>query len=308
MRGIGKKVLITGASGFVGKHLVSELLKEGFVIVGLDRTNSNDNGMLENANYFFEKIDLTSASLLKKVFVKYEIDLVIHLAAHISFIETLSEYKKLFRINVEGTKNLICQMINTNIKNLIFVSSMAVIGRPKYLPVDEKHPCEPINFYGLTKKQAEDTIIFFSKKNLLKGVIFRFPGIFSEKRFSGALYNFIRNSAKNEELRIDLSREIIWDVIHVSDVVASIVKGVYSIDALEGAEIFHVDYGEPIEIEEIAKRIIKMTESGSKVVREGNSRSYPFYFDTYKARNTFNLDIPSFNKRLEQFMSLITGQ
>jgi UDP-glucose 4-epimerase len=294
-------IMVTGASGLIGRHLIRRLLDKGFKVIGCSRTNVNDGGILNHPKYNFKECDVSLKESVRKLFNE-KIDVVVHLAGHMDSSEDFEEYKKLINVNTIGTMNLVEEVRKSACKKLIYSSSVSVIGIPEYLPVDEGHACRPRNLYGLSKRFSEELITFFSDKYNIKSLIFRLPSIFSEKGESGAVFAFIQNAIRNKELNIDLRKIIVWNIIHIDDVISALLVGIEKIDKIERHEIFNIGYNDECEIENIAKNIIKLANSRSTIKKRGTAKSYPFLFDCKKAREFLGLEMPSLNERLTQMV------
>ena len=109
------------------------------------------------------------------------VDAVVHLAAAKAAGESMIVPEKYAEQNIAGTINVLNAMVATGVKQIVFSSSAAVYGEPQYLPIDEKHPTEPINFYGFTKLEIERILGWYDS---LKGV--RFAGL---RYFNAAGYD-----------------------------------------------------------------------------------------------------------------------
>ena len=143
-------VLVTGGAGFLGSEIIKKLLFRKFNVFNLDLIESN----LEKVKNV--KIDILDRDSLEKLFEKFSFDIIIHSCAKVP----ISEIKQNFhQINVEGTKNILNFSIKHNVKRFIYVSSSAVYGIPKKVPITEEDPREPVEAYGLSKKIGEDICI-----------------------------------------------------------------------------------------------------------------------------------------------------
>ena len=159
------KILVTGGAGYIGSHVVLELCNSGYEVAVLDD--------LSNGNQ--ESIDKRAEFILGSTLVKKDVDkalnnveCVIHLAAFKAAGESMAKPIKYSQNNINGTITLINSMIEKEIKYFIFSSTAAVYGNPKYLPLDEKHPLNPINFYGFTKLEIERILKWYGKLTDLK--------------------------------------------------------------------------------------------------------------------------------------------
>ncbi len=153
------KVLITGGAGYIGTHTLKQLLKENFSCVVLDDLST---GFLEpieilKEKYSFEFIkgNLQDKDTLQEVFKNHQIDTVIHLAARISVAESVLKPEYYHQENYLGGVNLLEVMAEASVNKLIFSSTCAVYGNPRYTPIDENHPTVPLSPYAQTKLDFE---------------------------------------------------------------------------------------------------------------------------------------------------------
>ncbi len=155
------RVLVTGASGYIGSQTCLELLKAGFEVVGFDNlSNSSEVSItrvreLSGKPLRFEKLDLLDKAGLNRL-LKEGFDAVIHFAGLKAVGESVEKPELYRKNNVEGTANLIAAMKEAGCRRLIFSSSCTVYGEVKKSPVDESHPRSAVNPYGGTKLAVED--------------------------------------------------------------------------------------------------------------------------------------------------------
>ena len=161
-----QKILVVGGAGYIGSHVVKALRDAGESPVVFDNMSS---GLRENLlpGIPFVLGDILEPEQLKSAMVG--VDSIIHLAALKAAGESMIEPEKYAENNLCGTINLLNAATTANVKNFVFSSSAAVYGEPQYLPMDEVHPTEPINFYGYTKLGIENLLSWFSK---LRGLRF----------------------------------------------------------------------------------------------------------------------------------------
>ena len=154
------KLLIIGGAGYIGAHVVHDLVENGHHVIVYDNLSS---GFKENlpSNCTFilgdilEKENLISA-------INQKIDVVFHFAAKKAAGESMVDARSFSQTNITGTINILDAMVECNVKNIIFSSTAAVYGEPEYLPIDESHPTKPTNFYGFTKLTIERLIEWYS--------------------------------------------------------------------------------------------------------------------------------------------------
>lgn len=155
------KVLVTGASGYIGSHATLELLNAGHAVVGFDNlSNSTDESMarvaeLTGKHLRFRKLDLLDRPGLESL-LREGFDAVMHFAGLKAVGESVEKPELYRENNVVGSENLLAAMKAGGCRRLIFSSSCTVYGDVKNNPVDESHPRSAVNPYGGTKLAIED--------------------------------------------------------------------------------------------------------------------------------------------------------
>ena len=152
-----KKILITGADGFIGSHLVETLLKNQNEVIALSMYNSFNNwGWLEGIKN--NRLEVTSGDIRDYNFCKKisnNVDVIFHLAALIAIPYSYHSPRSYIDTNVIGTLNL-CEALKENkLERLINLSTSEVYGTAKYVPIDENHPLQPQSPYSASKIGAE---------------------------------------------------------------------------------------------------------------------------------------------------------
>lgn len=147
------RILLTGGAGYIGSHVLKALGEKAYELLIYDNLSTGH----EWAVLFGELIvgDLADKEALEKVFQEYEIDAVMHFAAHIVVPESLENPLKYYSNNVSGTLNLLNIMQAYGVKKFIFSSTAAVYGIPDIIPVKEGSLLNPINPYGHSKVMVE---------------------------------------------------------------------------------------------------------------------------------------------------------
>ena len=158
------KILVIGGAGYIGSHLTYELCDHGYDVKVLDDLSS---GFIENIDKRSDFIhdSMTNSKVLSSILK--DIDCVIHLAALKAAGESMLDPIKYSKKNLINSIELINACIDNNVKDFIFSSSAAVYGYPKYLPIDEKHPLKPINYYGFSKLMIENQLLWYNKLKAL---------------------------------------------------------------------------------------------------------------------------------------------
>jgi len=160
-----QSVLVIGGAGYIGSHVVLELLDNGYDVTVFDNLSTGHEINIDSRAQFM-KGDILSKNELQSIF-NQPYNAVFHFAALKAAGESMREPGKYTTVNIIGTINILNQMIECGVKNLIFSSTAAVYGIPKYLPIDEEHPLNPINYYGFTKLEIERILHWYGQ---LKGI------------------------------------------------------------------------------------------------------------------------------------------
>ena len=153
------KVLVAGGAGYIGSHVVKALLQNGHRVTVYDNLSSGQRINLFPEAAFVEGDILDFATLDKAMAGQ---DAVVHLAAKKAVGESMEKPELYAENNITGSLNIMKAMLENGVENMVFSSSAAVYGMPEYLPIDEKHPLNPINFYGYTKYDIEKYMEWYS--------------------------------------------------------------------------------------------------------------------------------------------------
>ncbi len=206
-----KKILVIGGAGYIGSHVVKALLHENFAVTVYDNLSTGQVcNLFEKAE--FVKGDILDSQHLEKTMAQ-GFDAVIHLAAKKAVGESMENPQLYSQNNISGSVNIFNAMLNTGIKNIVFSSTSAVYGMPKYLPLDENHPLNPMSFYGYTKMAIEQVMNWYSKIKDFNYIALRY--------FNAVGYaadGSIRSKEKNPQNLLPLIMETITgqrEILHV---------------------------------------------------------------------------------------------
>ena len=159
------KILVTGGAGYIGSHIVQLLCDLGHDVLVFDNLSLGREENIDPRARFF-KGDILKESDLKQTLTN-PIDIVFHFAAWKAAGESMVKPEKYAKNNIWGTLNLLNHVVEAGVQYFVFSSSAAVYGAPQYLPIDERHPLNPENYYGYTKLAIEENLRWYSKiKNL----------------------------------------------------------------------------------------------------------------------------------------------
>jgi len=253
------KILLTGGAGYIGAHIVKDLLKEGHEVTVVDNLSSGFIKPIQilqkkyerqsQSNLDFHKGDLRDKDFLRDIFSKNRINAVIHLAAKIDAGESISHPELYNQENYLNSINLVEAMTAKGVNKIIFSSTCAVYGEPKYIPIDEQHPTNPNSPYGETKLDFEN---YLKKTQNLEYAIFRYFNVGgadpeglvgrSHLGFNDLLENIMKVAlGQKNNLEIygaDYDTEDgtpIRDFIHVEDISAAHIIGLKNLEKIKGA-------------------------------------------------------------------------
>lgn len=278
---MAKKILITGAGGYIGSVAAYLYLEKGFEVVGIDNFSTGYRQPLEllqkkfNQRQFrFYEIDLRNDL---SVFFKKEknIKAVIHYAASCMVDESMKLPGKYFSNNVFGSVNLLESMLKFGINELIFSSTCAVYGEAEYIPIDEKHPTDPTNPYGESKRMVEEIIKWFAILSGLKYVILRYfnvcgasdDGLIGDSKKPSTLLvqNAVRGVLKIEPFCLTCPKvktpdeTPIRDYINVVDLNLAHLKALEYLDSVGRNQIINLGTGQGDSVLEIVKKVQEAT-------------------------------------------------
>jgi UDP-glucose 4-epimerase len=237
----------------------------------------------------FYKIDLKDREAIEKVMLEVKPTGVMHFGALCLVNESMEHPEMYFENNVGGTLNLLLAMEKAGVKNLVFSSTCAVYGETKYLPVDEKHPTDPVNPYGESKLMAEKEIKWFSQLKGLNYVIFRYFNVAgaaddgsigdSKKPSQLLMQNAVRGALNIEPFSLTCPNvptrdgTPVRDYIHVMDLAEAHVAALNYLAGGGQSEIINLGTGSGNTVLEIVEAVKKVTgvdfEVGKAEPRKG---------------------------------------
>jgi UDP-glucose 4-epimerase len=257
------KVLVTGGAGFIGSHVVDQLVKHGYRVVVVDSISKKKGWINAKARYYH--LDIRS-SRLKGVFVKEKPQAVIHLAAHIE--DRLSVRQPIMNAenNLIGLLNVFENCRHHKVKRIIFASSGIVYGEQKKFPVDEKAVPWPLTPYAISKLVGEHYLNFYSKIIGLPGLALRLANVYGPRQDgrgdSGVLAIFSEKMLKKQQPIVNNDGKTTRDYVYVGDVARAFVL------ALESNYVgeLNISTGRETSTLEIFKIIKALTKSDCKLV------------------------------------------
>ena len=244
------KILVTGAAGFIGFHLINQLAKRGDSIVGLDQINDyydvelkksrlNESGIDKNEisynkiissktykNYKFIKLDLEDKNNLKDLFKKEKFDAVCNLAAQAGVRYSLINPDAYINSNIVGFINILECCRSFNVMNLSYASSSSVYGSNKTLPFKTTQNVDfPISLYAATKKSNELMAHTYSHLFKIKTTGLRFFTVYGPwGRPDMALFLFVKAALEGNKIDVYNHGKMLRDFTYVDDIINGVIK------------------------------------------------------------------------------------
>ena len=244
------KILVTGSAGFIGYHLVKELLKQDHEVVGIDNINDyydvnlklgrlNDAGIAvseigegkeirsrSHDSYKFIKLDLTDKSGLDDLFNREKFDAVCNLAAQAGVRYSLTNPQAYIDSNIQGFLNILECCRHNKIKHLLYASSSSVYGLNKNMPFSTHNNADhPVSLYAASKKSNELMAHTYSHLFGVPTTGLRFFTVYgSWGRPDMAIYLFTKAIIEGKPIKVFNNGEMKRDFTHVSDIVDGIIR------------------------------------------------------------------------------------
>lgn len=230
-------VLVTGAAGFIGSHVVDRLLARGDHVIGIDNfdpfysielKHRNMIGARSNDGFRFHEVDILNGDQLAGILERRRIDVIVHLAAKAGVRPSLKDPNGYVRTNVDGTQSLLTVAKDLGIQRFVFGSSSSVYGNSNSVPFDERDGAiEPISVYAATKRAAE--LLCFTHQLLYGGSLLclRFFTVYGPRqRPDLAIRKFTANIAAGQPIRLFGDGSTERDYTWIDDICAGVLAAV----------------------------------------------------------------------------------
>jgi UDP-glucose 4-epimerase len=281
------KVIVTGANGFIGTHTIRYLLKKGYKIEAIDIKTERLKEFSNNERCAIHSMDILDEGVKDLIEIG---DKVLHLAAVARFGTAIANPQLAVRVNVEGTLNIIQACIQKRADRLVYSSTGSVYSLDSPVPIREDAPRKPSSIYGLTKKMAEDWIIFYG--NQLPYVILRYGYIYGKDKDWGAIGAFLKRLSNNK-LPIVFGGNQTNDFVYVKDVVEA---NRLALETQYTNQAYNIGTGRATSIRDVCEYCIEAMESDLKMkIERARVFDYPiFVYDISKARTLLGFE-PKWN-------------
>ncbi len=292
-----RKVLVTGAEGFIGSHLVERLLSFGANVTCLVKYNfKNDWGFIEDFDKTTrEKIKVVSGDITDfetMLHLTKNIDIVFHLAALISIPYSYLNPGHVITTNVIGTYNVLAACRENNTKKIIHTSTSEVYGTADYTPIDEKHPLHAQSPYSASKIAADKIAeSFYSSFNVPVSILRPFNTYGPRQSARAVIPTIVYQALTKNKIKLG-SVKPIRDFMYVADAVEGFISAVNSDKAV--GNVINIGLGTGISIGELANKIFELIDKKVEIVtdkirvRPEKSEVMELVADTKKAKKLLN--------------------
>jgi UDP-glucose 4-epimerase len=277
-------ILVTGGAGYIGSHVVKELLKNGHRPIVYDNLQTGHREAVRGVPLI--EGDLNDPNRVKEVFQSHAIESVMHFAGDSLVGESVKDPLKYFNNNVKNGIQLLEIMEHFSIRNMVFSSSAAVYGEPIEVPIRETHPCQPTNPYGETKWIFERVLHAFHQTGRMNYVSLRYFNAAGADS-SGQLGE--DHSKESHLVPIALLAALtgklvsifgtdydtadgtcIRDYIHVTDLAQAHILALERLEAGNGSGIYNLGNGSGYSVKEVIETVTKVT--GQRVLSVESAR------------------------------------
>ena len=297
-----KKILITGAAGFIGYYASKAFLEEGFEVLGIDNINDYYSTDLKkfrlkdirNHNKFnFLLQDLIDADKLSKTVDSFKPDVVIHLAAQAGVRYSLKNPKSYLDSNIISFFNLLEAIKNNSLEKFIFASSSSVYGNLTSVPYREDSSTDrPISLYAATKKANESLAYAFAVNSGIQTIGLRFFTVYGPKgRPDMAYFKFSELISNGKEITVFNEGKMSRDMTFIKDVVQGIIQAVKFKNFSKEIpyEIFNLGNDSPVETWDLINFIENFFGVKSKYnFKKNNTEVKKTWADISKAKKLLN--------------------
>ncbi len=258
-----KKIFVTGGGGFIGSHLVEELLKQNYKVKVLVEYEMNNRwGWIDTFNKDYKNKlevvigDIRDYNLILNV--TKDIDIIYHLAALISIPYSYKASESYIDTNVKGTLNLLNASIANKIKLFVHTSTSEVYGSAQYVPIDEKHPINSQSPYAASKAGADQLAMSFYKSFGLPVTIIRPFNTFGPRQSLRAIIpTIINQSIKDDKIKLG-NLDSLRDFTFVDDTVKGFILAMKYKKCI--GEVINLGTGYEFTIKETLKTILKISK------------------------------------------------
>ena len=239
-------IVVTGGAGFIGSHLVDQLIQEDHRVLVIDNLSTGVDSFV-NKKAIFQHMDIRD-SAIEKIFQDFQPEYVFHLAAQTMVPVSMDNPRMDCDVNLMGLINILEACHKVGVKKILMPSSAAVYGDLETLPLVETEVGVPTSFYGLTKLTTEGYLRIFSQYYNLPYVCYRYANVYGPRQGrggeGGVISIFVDHIANDQDITVFGDGEQTRDFVYVADVVNATlagmregVTGIYNVSTNTGTSV-----------------------------------------------------------------------
>ena len=296
------RVLVTGATGFLGSAVVERLLFEGYDVVGTGRKPKGflSEVALANPRFSLARLDLTDDAVLENL---KPVDVVLHLASQQPSSQKIN-FTDFLNSNVLATHKLLQIAKQMNVQKFIYPSTTSIFSRPPADGVMSEKLCpNPANHYGLTKYMGERLVEIELRGSGVNGIVVRYPSIFGKNHLGGIVHTFYTLALQNLPIEVYSKGERYRNLLYVDDAVEILVR-LLRFNQPDSFEIFCAGSQDSQTMLAIATMVRDMLRSKSEIIPVDKfpPSDWDVFIDTSKLKNAIGFMPLSIESGIKQFL------
>lgn len=274
------RVLVTGGAGYIGSHMVKLLADSGAEVTVLDDLSAGHADAVRGGELV--RGDIAQVSLTSRLLRGRRIEAVVHFAGAIQVAESVSNPAKYRARNVDASIALLQAMREASVERIVFSSSAAVYGAPQRLPIDERHPTQPVNPYGESKLVIERKLAESGAAHGLRSASLRYfnaagadaqAGLGERHEPETHLIPLVLKAAINKSAVSVFGNDYptrdgtcVRDYIHVTDLCAAHLRALEWLERGGRCDVFNLGNGEGVTVMEVIEAARRVTGRGIEIL------------------------------------------
>jgi UDP-glucose 4-epimerase len=223
-------ILVTGGAGFIGSHIVDQLIAQGHQVIIIDNLVTGQQDLINPAAIFYQE-DITNAQKVEEIIQKHQIQIICHQAAQLDVRKSVQDPQYDANVNIIGTINLFEAARKHGVTKVVFASSGgAIYGDTDILPTPETHPTDPISPYGIAKLVMEKYAHYYKTIYNIDYTALRYSNVYGPRQNTqgeaGVIALFISKMLQNQQCYINGDGNNTRDFVYVQDVVEANIQAI----------------------------------------------------------------------------------
>jgi len=248
------RVLVTGGAGFIGSHLIDQLIAAGHEAAALDDLSSGSRSNLPDRVPLYH-VDVRNAAAVQQAITEFKPDAIAHQAAQMSVSRSVREPRFDAEVNVLGLINTLDAAVANGVRRFVFASSGGVLYGDVHSPAPEETPADPISPYGIAKMVGERYLKFYAREHGLICTGLRYANVYGPRQNphgeAGVVAIFCTKMLQGEPGTVNGDGRYIRDYVYVTDVADANFRALTN-DSLPPFSAFNVGTSIPTDVNQLA--------------------------------------------------------